>query len=59
MFEYAVRGDTSQLRKNDPTAMQKLANEMAAEGWRLVSTESVVNNAASYVYLFFEREKQA
>ena len=58
MYEYAVREDTSQLRQNDPQAIQKILNEMAAAGWRLAATTSVVNpNAASRIYVFFEREK--
>lgn len=57
MYEYAVPGDLSKMQKDDPAAMQKTLNEMAQEGWRLTSTVSVVNNAASYIYMFFERAR--
>lgn len=58
MYEYGVEMDLSQMSKNNPNAMAKTIDEIASEGWRLVSTTSVRNPNASYVYLFFERERQ-
>jgi uncharacterized protein DUF4177 len=57
VFEYAVRADLSRMKKNSTGAMETMVNEMARDGWRLVSTEALVNNAASYIYFFFERER--
>lgn len=57
MYEYVVKGDLSMTGKNDPAAMAKTVNEMAAAGWRLVSTASVAHQSVSYVYMFFERAR--
>jgi hypothetical protein len=44
-IEYKVTRDVSLKNDNNPVALEKAANELAAEGWRLVGT--VMSDAGS------------
>ena len=57
MKEYRVTRDISLKNDNNPAVLEKTANELAAEGWRLV--ESLVSDAGSTskIFLFWERDK--
>lgn len=56
-YEYRARC----VRHGDGTdALERTANDMAKQGWRLVSTSAAANRAGDvYVWLFFEREREA
>lgn len=58
MYEYKVLRDVSQKNDNDPKALEKQTNELAAEGWRLTSTAVNAQGNTSKIFLFFEREKK-
>lgn len=57
--EYSVVLDHSNTGRNDPDALTKKCNEMAHDGWRLVSTCAITTGATgkANLYLFFERQR--
>lgn len=58
MFEYRVTSDVSTKGDNNPEAIAKKINEMAADGWRLSKVTSFADiRNVSRVYCFFERER--
>lgn len=58
MYEYKVHRDVSLKNDNDPKALEKTANELASDGWRLVSTAENAQGNTSKIFMFFEREKK-
>jgi len=57
-IEYKVTRDVSLKNDNSPLALEKAANELAAEGWRLVGTVMSDAGSTSKIFLFWQREKQ-
>lgn len=59
MLEYKVITDVSTKGDNNPEAITKKVNELAADGWRLSHTTSFADlRNVSRVFCFFEREKK-
>jgi hypothetical protein len=57
MKEYRVTRDVSLKNDNNPLALEKIANEMAGEGWRLISSVMSDAGSTSKIFLFWERDK--
>lgn len=58
MYEYKVLRDVSLKNDNDPKALERQVNDLAAVGWRLTTTAVNAQGSTSKVYLFFEREQK-
>lgn len=58
MYEYKILRDVSLKNDNDPKALEKQANDLAAQGWRLTTTAVNAQGNTSKIFLFFEREKE-
>ncbi len=56
MKEYKVTRDISLKNDNNPIALEKVANEMAGDGWRLVSSVMSDAGSTSKIFLFWERD---
>lgn len=57
MKEYRVTRDVSLKNDNDPKSLEKMANELAAEGFRIVSTATNAQGSTSKIFMWWEREK--
>jgi len=57
MKEYRVTRDVSLKNDNNPVALEKIANEMAGDGWRLISSVMSDAGTTSKIFLFWERDK--
>ena len=58
MLEYKVTRDVSMKNDNKPEALEKIANELAAAGWRLVGQVMSDAGSTSKIFMFWEREKK-
>jgi hypothetical protein len=56
MKEYRVTRDISLKNDNNPVALEKTANDMAGEGWRLITSVMSDAGSTSKIFLFWERE---
>jgi hypothetical protein len=57
MKEYRVTRDVSLKNDNNPVALEKIANEMAGDGWRLITSVMSDAGTTSKIFLFWERER--
>lgn len=57
MKEYRITRDVSLKNDNDPKALEKMANELAAEGFRIVATAANSQGSTSKIFMWWEREK--
>jgi len=57
MKEYRVTRDVSLKNDNKPVALEKIANEMAGDGWRLITSVMSDAGTTSKIFLFWERER--
>ena len=57
MKEYRVTRDVSLKNDNNPVALEKIANDMAGDGWRLISSVMSDAGSTSKIFLFWERDK--
>jgi hypothetical protein len=57
MKEYRVTRDMSLKNDNNPVALEKVANEMAADGWRLITSVMSDAGSTSKIFLFWERDR--
>jgi len=57
MKEYRVTRDVSLKNDNSPVALEKIANEMAGDGWRLITSVMSDAGTTSKIFLFWERER--
>jgi hypothetical protein len=57
MREYKVTRDQSARGDNNPEAIEKMCNEMAADRWQLVEAVTFAAGAMQKMYFFWEREK--
>jgi hypothetical protein len=57
MNEYRVTRDVSLKNDNNPVALEKIANEMAGDGWRLITSVMSDAGTTSKIFLFWERER--
>jgi len=57
MKEYKVTRDISLKNDNNPVALEKIANEMAGDGWRLMTAVMSDAGSTSKIFLFWERDR--
>ena len=57
MKEYKVTRDISLQNDNNPVALEKIANELAGDGWGLISSVMSDAGSTSKIFLFWERER--
>lgn len=57
MKEYRVTRDISLKNDNNPLALEKVANEMAGDGWRLITSVMSDAGSTSKIVLFWERDR--
>lgn len=58
VYEYKVTRDVSVKNDNNPQALEKLMNELGAEGWRLRGQVMSDAGNTSKIFLLWEREKK-
>lgn len=59
MYEYKVTRDVSVKNDNKPEALEKVMNDLGAEGWRLRGQVMSDAGNTSKIFLLWEREKKA
>jgi hypothetical protein len=57
MKEYRVVLDESQTMKNKPEALEKILNDMTADGWTLEKVTTASAQNVSRIYFIFSRQK--
>ena len=58
MYEYKVTRDVSVKNDNKPEALEKVMNDLGAEGWRLRGQVMSDAGNTSKIFLLWEREKK-
>lgn len=58
MYEYKVTRDVSLKNDNDPKALEKMANELGTDGWRLAAATVNAQGSTSKIFMWWEREKK-
>lgn len=56
MKEYRVTRDVSFKNDNDPKALEKMANELAADGFRIVAATVNAQGSTSKIFMWWERD---